>query len=349
MLTRWTWADPSHIDYQETMKTLLSVEVGGPDTLVLSDVDAPVAGPDEVVIDVHASSVNFPDVLIIEDLYQVKPPRPFAPGAEVSGVIASVGENVTNVSVGDRVLAAPGHGGMAEQVAVNAASVIPLPDDMPYDEAASFLLTYGTSHHALRQRADAQAGETLFILGAAGGVGLAAVQLGKAMGLTVIAGCSSQEKVDLCIANGADSGIVYPRGPLDRDQQKALSGEIKAAGGGGVDIVYDAVGGDFAEPAIRALNWEGRFLVVGFPAGIPKIPLNLALLKSCQIVGVFWGAFTMVDPETHKANVAELLAMYSDGKIKPHVTSRYPLSAGAEAIKELADRRAKGKVVVEVR
>ena len=331
------------------MKTLLSVEVGGPGTLVLSDVDAPVAGPDEVLIDVHASSVNYPDVLIIEDLYQVKPPRPFAPGAEVSGVVSSVGSNVTSLSVGDRVLAAPGHGGFAEHVAVAASACFVIPDDMPFDEAASFLLTYGTSQHALVQRAEAKAGETLFILGAAGGVGLAAVQLGKAMGLTVIAGCSSQEKVDLCLANGADSGIVYPRGPLDRDQQKALSGEIKAAGGGGVDIVYDAVGGDFAEPAIRALNWEGRFLVVGFPAGIPKIPLNLALLKSCQIVGVFWGLFTFMNPDVHTENVADLFSMYSAGKIKPHVTSRYPLSSGADAIQELADRRAKGKVVVEIR
>ena len=330
------------------MKTLLSVEVGGPDTLVMTDVDSPVAGDDEVVIDVHACSVNYPDVLIIEDLYQVKPPRPFAPGAEVAGVVASVGQNVTSLSVGDRVLAAPGHGGMAEQVVANAAACFAIPDDMPFDEAASFLLTYGTSQHALKQRANAQSGETLFILGAAGGVGLAAVQLGKAMGLTVIAGCSSQEKVDLCIANGADSGIVYPRGPLDRDQQKALSGNIKAAGGGGVDIVYDAVGGDFAEPALRAMNWEGRFLVVGFPAGIPKIPLNLALLKSCQIVGVFWGAFTMVSPDLHAENVAELFAMYSADQIKPHVTSRYPLSAGGDAIKELAERRAKGKVVVEI-
>ncbi len=331
------------------MKSLLSVEVGGPDTLVLSDIDSPAAGPGEVVIDVHAASVNFPDVLIIEDLYQVRPPRPFAPGAEVSGVISALGEGVDSFAIGDRVLSAPGHGGMTEQIAVPASSCYAIPDAMPHDEAASFLLTYGTSHHALRQRASAEPGETLFILGAAGGVGLAAVQLGKAMGLTVIAGCSSQDKVDLCIENGADGGIVYPHGPLDRDAQKALSSEIKAAGGGGVDIVYDAVGGDFAEPALRAMNWEGRFLVVGFPAGIPKIPLNLALLKSCQIVGVFWGAFTMVSPDIHRANVEELFAMYAAGQIKPHVTSRYPLSAGAEAIRELAERRAKGKVVVEVR
>lgn len=331
------------------MKSLLSVEVGGPDTLVLTDVDAPVAGAGEVVIDVHAASANFPDVLIIEDLYQVKPPRPFAPGSEVAGVIASVGDDVDGFAVGDRVLAVPGHGGMTEQIAVPATTCHTIPDDMPFDEAASFLLTYGTSHYALRNRAVAEPGETLFVLGAAGGVGLAAVQLGKAMGLTVIAGCSSQEKVDLCIENGADSGIVYPHGPLDRDQQKTLSSEIKAAGGGGVDIVYDAVGGDFAEPAIRALNWEGRFLVVGFPAGIPKIPLNLALLKSCQIVGVFWGAFTFMSPDAHQANVEELFSIYSKGQIKPHVTSRYPLSAGADAIRELAERRAKGKVVVEVR
>jgi len=331
------------------MKALLSVEVGGPDTLVLSDIDVPTAGDGEVVIDVHASSVNYPDVLIIEDLYQVKPERPFAPGAEVAGVVSAVGENVSTLVIGDRVLAAPGHGGMVEQVAAPAAACHKIPNEMPFDEAASFLLTYGTSHYALRNRAEAKAGETLFVLGAAGGVGLAAVQLGKAMGLTVIAGCSSQEKVDLCLANGADSGIVYPRGPLDRDQQKALSSDIKAAGGGGVDIVYDAVGGDFSEPAVRALNWEGRFLVIGFPAGIPSIPLNLALLKSCQIVGVFWGMFVFMQPDSHQANVDELFSMYSAGQIKPHVTSRYPLSAGAEAIRELAERRAKGKVVVEVR
>lgn len=330
------------------MKTLLSVEVGGPDTLVLTEVDDPTAGPGEVVIDVHASSINYPDVLIIEDLYQVKPPRPFAPGSECSGVVAELGEGVTALAVGDRVLAMTGHGCLSEKIAAPAAACYRIPDEMPFDEAASFLLTYGTSHHALRNRAHAQPGETLFILGAAGGVGLAAVQLGKAMGLTVIAGCSTQEKVDLCIAHGADSGIVYPRGPLDRDQQKALSSQIKEEGGGGVDIVYDAVGGDFAEPAIRTLNWEGRFLVVGFPAGIPKIPLNLALLKSIQIVGVFWGAFTIMQPDKHAANVEELFAMYRAKQIKPHVTSRYPLSAGADAITELSERRALGKVVVEI-
>lgn len=331
------------------MKTLLSVEVGGPDTLVLTEVDDPTAGPGHVVVDVHATSINYPDVLIIEDLYQVKPPRPFAPGLEVAGVVSEIGEGVTTSAVGDRVLAMTGNGGgLAEKVAVPAEFCVRIPDDMPFGDAASFLLTYGTSYHALVDRASAQEGETLFILGAAGGVGLAAVQLGKAMGLTVIAGCSTQEKVDLCVSHGATSGIVYPSGPLDRDQQRALSNQIKEAGGGGVDIVYDAVGGDFAEPAIRSLNWSGRFLVVGFPAGIPKIPLNLVLLKSTQIVGVFWGAFTMTNPEQHAANVDKLFSMYTAGQIKPYVTSRYPLSAGADAIKELAERRALGKVVVEI-
>lgn len=330
------------------MRAVLSTHTGGPDTLELQDLPAPTAGPGQVVLDVKAVSVNYPDVLIIEDLYQFKPVRPFAPGAEVSGVVASVGEGVTSPRVGDRVLAVPGFGGMAEQVAVGADACIPIPDDMPFDDAAALLMAYGTSHYALKDRAHAREGETLLVLGAAGGVGLAAVQLGKAMGLTVIAGCSSQEKVDLCRRHGADAGIVYPRQPLDRDQQKALSNQIKAAGGGGVDIVYDAVGGDYAEPAVRALNWEGRFLVVGFPAGIPKLPLNLTLLKSCQIVGVFWGAFVMSQPEANAANVAELFRLYAEGRIKPYISSRYPLERSADAICELGERRAEGKVVVMV-
>lgn len=330
------------------MRTVLSTRTGGPETLELTDVPAPVAGPGQVVLDIRAVSVNYPDVLIIEDLYQFKPARPFAPGAEVSGVVASLGEGVTSVQVGDRVLAVPGSGGMAEQVAVAADACIPIPDDMPYEDAAALLMAYGTSHYALKDRGAAKEGESLLVLGAAGGVGLAAVQIGRAMGLHVIAGCSSQEKVDLCLANGADQGIVYPRHPLDRDQQKALSNDIKAAGGGGVDLVYDAVGGDYAEPAVRALNWEGRFLVIGFPAGIPALPLNLTLLKSCQIVGVFWGAFVMSQPEANAANVAELFQWYSEGKIKPHISSRYPLEQSADAIRELGERRAEGKVIVTI-
>ncbi len=329
------------------MKAVLSTHPGGPDELVVDDVPAPVAGPGQVVLDVKAVGINFPDVLIIQDMYQFKPPRPFSPGSEMAGTVASVGEGVTSLSVGDRVLASPGHGCLAEQIAVAEAACLVIPDAMPFDEAAAFLMTYGTSHYALKDRAHVKEGESMLVLGAAGGVGLAAVQLGKAMGMDVIAACSSQEKVDLCIENGADRGIVYPSGALDRDQQKTLSAEIKAAGGGGVDVVYDAVGGDYAEPAVRAMNWEGRFLVIGFPAGIPKLPLNLTLLKSCDIVGVFWGAFVATHPEEHAANVADLFRLYEAGSIKPHISSRYSLDDAPAAITELMERRATGKVVVE--
>jgi NADPH2:quinone reductase len=330
------------------MKAVLSTRPGGPDTLVLEEVADPVAGADQVVVDVRAVGVNFPDVLIIRDMYQVRPPRPFAPGSEVAGVVSEVGDGVDGLAVGDRVLAVPGHGGMVERLAVDAGACHRIPDVMPFDEASAFLLTYGTSHYALKDRAAARPGESLLVLGAAGGVGLAAVQLGRAMGLDVIAAASSQEKVDLCLEHGAGGGLVYPGGPLDRNQQKELSAAIKEAAGGGVDIVYDAVGGDYAEPALRAMNWEGRFLVIGFPAGIPSIPLNLTLLKSCQIVGVFWGAFVATHPTEHALNVAELFALYEEGAIRPFVSSRYPLAEAAAAITELADRRARGKVVVTV-
>ncbi len=328
------------------MKAVLSTEVGGPETLVVADIPAPTAGPGEIVLDVEAIGINYPDVLIIQDLYQFKPPRPFAPGGEVAGTVAALGEGVTSLRLGERVLASPGHGCMVEQIAIPAASCVPIPDAMPFDEAAAFLLTYGTSHYALKDRANVREGESMLVLGAAGGVGLAAVQLGRAMGLKVIAACSSQDKVDLCLAHGADLGIVYPRGPLDRDQQKALSNDIKVAGGGGVDVVYDAVGGDYSEPAVRAMNWDGRFLVIGFPAGIPKLPLNLTLLKSCQIVGVFWGAFVATHPAEHAANVADLFRLYEAGDIRPHISNRYALEDGAAAITELMERRATGKVVV---
>ena len=330
------------------MKAVLSHEPGGPETLSIEEAPAPTAGPGKVVISVKAIGVNFPDSLIIQDLYQVKPPRPFAPGGELAGEVSEVGEGVTSLSVGDRVLAVPGHGAMVEAIEVDAKSCIPIPDDMPFDDAACLLLTYATSYYALKNRAQAKSGESLFVLGAAGGVGLAAVQLGKAMGMKVIAGCSNQEKVDLCLDHGAESGIVYPRQPLDRDQQKELSGQIKAAGGGGVDVIYDAVGGDYSEPSVRAMNWEGRFLVIGFPAGIPKLPLNLTLLKNCQVVGVFWGASVVMDPAGHQENVSELFALYAEGKIKPYISSRYSLEQAGDAITELIERRAKGKIVIEI-
>jgi NADPH2:quinone reductase len=329
------------------MKALLSKVVGGPDSLVLEDVPSLVAKPGQAVLEVKACGVNFPDVLIIEDKYQFKPPRPFAPGGEVAGIVKSVGEGVTNVKVGDRVLGNTGWGGMAEEMALDAGRLVPIPDAMPFDQAAAFLMTYGTSYYGLKDRGHLKPGETLLVLGAAGGVGLAAVELGKAMGAKVIAAASSQEKVDLAIKHGADSGVVYPLGPFDKDGTKALAAQFKeACGEHGADVVYDGVGGDYAEAALRCMAWEGRFLVIGFPAGIPKIPLNLALLKGCDIVGVFWGTAVARDPKAHLQNVAEMMAMYAAGKIKPFVSETFPLSHAGEAIKHLASRKAMGKVVV---
>ncbi|MDP1872858.1 NADPH:quinone oxidoreductase family protein [Phenylobacterium sp.] len=332
------------------MKAVLSKVTGGPETLVVEDVPAPTAGPGQALISVKAVGVNFPDVLMIEDKYQSRPPRPFSPGGELSGVIKAVGEGVTNVKVGDRILANTGWGGMAEEVALPANRLWHIPDSMPHDVAAAFILTYGTSFHALKHRGRVKAGESLLVLGAAGGVGLAAVELGKAMGMRVVAACSSQEKVDLAIKHGADEGVVYGRGPFDRDGQKQLSELFKSkAGPGGFDVIYDAVGGDYAEPALRTIAWEGRYLVIGFAAGeIPKIPLNLTLLKGCEIVGVFWGTWAAKDPEAFAQSVKDLLALYAEGKIKPHVSERFPLDKGADAIAHLASRKAMGKVVVTV-
>jgi len=329
------------------MKAVLSKAVGGPETLVLEELPDPVAGPGQVLLDVKACGVNYPDVLIIEDKYQFRPERPFAPGGEVSGVIAAVGDGVTKFKVGDRVLASTGHGGMAEKLALDENRCTAIPDSMPFDEAAAFILTYGTSYYALKDRGHLKAGETLLVLGAAGGVGLAAVELGKAAGARVIAAASSQEKIDLAIAHGADAGVIYPRGPFDKDGQKALANLIKdACGPNGWDVAYDAVGGDYSEATIRASGWNGRFLVIGFPSGIPKTPLNLTLLKSCDIVGVFWGASVARDPKGHAQNVQELMDLYAAGKIRPHVSERFPLARAGEAIAHLASRKAMGKVVV---
>jgi NADPH2:quinone reductase len=250
--------------------------------------------------------------------------------------------------VGDKVFGSCGWGGMAEEVAVDQKRMNKLPDGMPFDEAAAFLMTYGTSHYALKDRAYLKPGEKLLVLGAAGGVGMAAVELGRAMGAEVIAAASSQEKVDFAISKGAHKGFVYPENPLSKEQQKQLSEQIKEISGGGVDVIYDGVGGDYAEPSVRALNWEGRFLVIGFPAGIPKLPLNLTLLKSCQIVGVFWGAFVARDPKGHAENLADLFRLYKEGAIRPHVSNRYPLDKAKDAILELSERRAKGKVVITI-
>jgi NADPH2:quinone reductase len=310
---------------------------------------SPAAKAGWAVVQVKACGVNYPDVLIIEDKYQFKPPRPFSPGGEISGVVKAVGEGVTHVKVGDRVLGNTGSGGMAEELAVEATRLTVIPESMPFDEAAAFLMTYGTSYYGLKDRGHLKAGQTLLVLGAAGGVGLAAVELGKAMGAHVVAAASSQTKVDLAQAHGADSGVVYPLGPFDRDGQKALADQFKqACGTHGADVVYDAVGGDYAEAALRATAWEGRFLVIGFPAGIPRIPLNLALLKGCDIVGVFWGSAVARDPAGHQRNVKALMDLYAAGKIRPHVSEHFPLARAGEAISHLADRKALGKVVVMI-
>lgn len=331
------------------MKAMLSKEAGGPETLVLEEMPMPEPGKKQVLIKVHAAGVNFPDTLIIQDLYQVKPPRPFAPGGEIAGEITAVGEGVTGFAVGDRVLGMTGFGGFATHVAADAARVIKIPDDMPYDEAACFVLTYGTSHHGLKDRAAIQPGESLLILGAAGGVGAAAIELGKAAGARVIAAVSSEEKAQFCRDLGADETLIYSRDMSDRAAQKEFSAQIKTlAGGDGVDVVYDAVGGDYAEPAVRALAWKGRYLVVGFPAGIPKIPLNLTLLKGCQIVGVFWGAHTVREPANHAENMGDLFHLYGEGKIKPRVSASYPLAQAGEALQLLQDRKVLGKVVVTI-
>ncbi|MGE6697062.1 NADPH:quinone oxidoreductase family protein [Hyphomonas sp. NPDC076900] len=327
------------------MKAVLSKVVGGPETLVIEDVPVPTPGKGQVLVQVKACGVNYPDVLIIQDMYQFKPPRPFSPGGEVAGIVSAVGEGVAHVKPGDRVLASTGNGGMAEYCLAPAHGVMPIPEGMPFEEAAAFLMTYGTSYYAIKDRGDPKPGEKLLVLGAAGGVGIAAVELGKAMGLEVIAACSSQEKVDFCLSKGADKGLVYER-ELDRDGQKKFSDDIKAVSGGGVDIIYDGVGGNYAEPAVRAMNWEGRFLVIGFPAGIPKLPLNLTLLKSCDVRGVFWGAAVARDPKAHQQNVKELFDLYKAGKIRPHVSNTYPMERAADAIRELQDRKAQGKVVV---
>src|SRR3984957_11326225 len=264
------------------MKALLSRNPGGPETLVLEDIPEPAAGPGEVRVAVRACGVNYPDLLIIQDLYQFKPPRPFAPGAEIAGVVDAVGTGVGNVRVGDRVVLSPVRSGMSEKAIGNANNCWKIPDSMPFDEAAALLLTYGTSQHALKDRAQLRSGETLLVLGAAGGVGLAAVELGKAMGARVIAAASSADKLALAREHGADDGVQYPVGPLDKTAARALTDSFKTAcGADGANVIYDGIGGDYTEAALRAIAWQGRHLVVGFTAGIPKLPLNLALLKGC--------------------------------------------------------------------
>jgi NADPH:quinone reductase-like Zn-dependent oxidoreductase len=331
------------------MRALLSKAPGGPETLALDELPDPIAASGQVIVAVKACAINYPDVLIIEDKYQFKPPRPFAPGGEIAGVIESIGEGVTGWKVGDRVIGMTGHGGLVEKIAVGADKLYPLPESRTFAEGAALLLTYATTIHALLDRGHLVEGNTLLVLGAAGGVGLAAIELGKAFGARVVAAVSSEEKAEAARQAGADETLIYGRAPFDKDQSKALAEQFKAAGGKtGYDVIYDPVGGDYAEPALRSIGWEGRYLVVGFPAGIPKLPLNLTLLKSCDVCGVFWGAFAARDPKANAAHIDRLFRLWKDGKIAPRVTETFAFEDGGKAIAKMADRGAIGKLVVEV-
>ncbi|MCP3735983.1 NADPH:quinone oxidoreductase family protein [Sphingomonas sp. RP10(2022)] len=331
------------------MRALLSTAPGGPETLELTDLPDPTPARGQVLIAVEACAINYPDVLIIEDKYQFKPPRPFAPGGEIAGTIEGVGEGVTDWQVGDRVMGVVGHGGLATRIVTDGARLYRLPEERSFAEGAALILTYGTTIHALLDRGHLKAGQSLLVLGAAGGVGLAAIELGKAYGARVVAAVSSEEKAAAAKTAGADETIIYGRAPFDKDQSKALAEQFKAAGGrGGFDVIYDPVGGDYAEPALRSIGWEGRYLVVGFPAGIPKLPLNLTLLKSCDVCGVFWGAFAARDPQANAAHVEELFRLWREGRIAPRVTETFAFDRGGDAIAKMAARAAIGKLVVEV-
>ena len=331
------------------MKALRTHEVGGPDTLTLDEVDAPTPGKGQVIVDVKACAINYPDTLMIRDLYQFKPERPYSPGGEISGTIAAVGEGVEGWKVGDRVLSGIGSGGLREQAVIDANRLFKVPEGVDLVEASALLMTYGTMIHALKDRGDIKPGETVLVLGAAGGVGLASIELAKAYGAKVVAAVSSDEKAKVAKDAGADETVVYGRPPFDKDASKALAGDFKAAvGPNGADIVVDIVGGDYSEPALRSIAWEGRFLVIGFPAGIAKMPLNLTLLKSCDIRGVFWGAFAAREPQRNAQNIAELFELWQDGKISPQVSETYSLDDAHKAIEKLENRQAVGKLVVKM-
>ncbi|MCM2300055.1 MAG: NADPH:quinone oxidoreductase family protein [Sphingomonas sp.] len=331
------------------MRALLSTAPGGPETLELTESPDPVPAKGQVLVAVKACAINYPDVLIIEDKYQFKPQRPFAPGGEIAGVIEALGEGITDWQVGDRVMGVIGHGGLASKIATEPQRLYRLPEDRSFAEGAALILTYATTIHALLDRGRLAEGQSLLVLGAAGGVGLAAIELGKAYGARVVAAVSSEEKAAAAKAAGADETIIYGRAPFDKDQSKALAEQFKAAGGrGGFDVIYDPVGGDYAEPALRSIAWEGRYLVVGFPAGIPKLPLNLTLLKSCDVCGVFWGAFAARDPQANAAHVDTLFRLWREGRIAPRVTETFAFERGGDAIAKMAARGAIGKLVVEV-
>jgi NADPH:quinone reductase len=312
----------------------------GAEALAWKELPTPEPKAGEVRVAIRAASLNFPDLLIVQNKYQMKPPLPFVPGSEYSGVVEAVGVGVTHLKPGDAVAAFGGTGGFATHACVAASLVLPLPAGFAFDDAAAFILTYGTTHHALLDRGALKAGETLLVLGAAGGVGTAAIQIGKIAGARVIAAASSAEKLELCRAIGADATINYASGNL-REELKALTG------GKGPDVVYDPVGGDLAEPVFRSIGWRGRYLVVGFAqGGIPALPLNLALLKGASIVGVFWGDFARREPQAHAKALAELVRWYADGKVKPVIDQRLPMRDLMRAFELMGSRKVRGKLVM---
>lgn len=322
------------------MKAIVCHSFGPSSKLKYEEVTDPVPGEKEILIDVHACSVNFPDTLIIQGLYQFKPDLPFSPGSDIAGTVAAVGEGVKGFKPGDEVVGFAAHGGFAEKAVVKSNACFPKPPGMDMVQAAAFLMAYGTSYHALKDRAQLKEGDTLLVLGAAGGVGLTAVELGKQMGAKVIAAASTAEKLAVCQSYGADELINYTEVDLKGTVKELTQGK-------GVDVVYDPVGGAFSEPALRAMAWNGRYLVVGFAAGdIPKIPLNLPLLKGCQIVGVFWGSFAQQFPGENLQNTMQLIQWFAGGKLRPKIHDTYPLPNAAQALEDIQARRVKGKAVI---
>jgi NADPH:quinone reductase-like Zn-dependent oxidoreductase len=328
------------------MKALLSYEAGGPETLRIAEIPDPIAGAGELLVRVRACSINYPDVLIIEDKYQMRPTRPFAPGGEIAGEIEAIGEGVEGWAVGDRVIAVTGFGGLAEKIIIQPHMAFRLPPERSFEEGSALLMTYATAIHALADRGKLQPKE-LVVLGAGSGVGLAAVEIGKALGAWVLGCASSTEKAAAARAGGADGSITYSPGPLGKDGQKHFAEVLKdAVGPNGAQVVFDPVGGEYTEPALRSIAYGGRYLVVGFPAGIPKLPLNLALLKSCDVCGVFWGAFVARDPQRNAEHVQQLFRWWAEGRIAPKISATYPLERAGEAIAALRNRTAIGKLVV---
>lgn len=322
------------------MKALVCNEFGPPDTLAIEDREEPGPAAGEVLVEVRAAALNFPDVLVVRGEYQVRTPPPFVPGGEIAGVVAAVGDGVRRFRPGDRVIATPMMGGFAERCAVAQELCLPLPESLSFAEGAGFTITYATSYHAFRQSTELQAGETLLVLGAAGGVGSSAVDIGKALGARVIAGASSADKIEFVKAMGADEAINYSDVPL-REAVREITG------GRGVDIVYDPVGGDLAQQAYRSLAWRGRYLVIGFASGdIPRFPANIALLKEASVIGVWWGTWAAQNPDLARSNMADLAAMTGEDRLRPRVTERYPLERFADAFAAITDRRARGKVVL---